>query len=724
MKEAHSKEHLFINLKIGFGILLGIFILFGMLSLYEIRRVTELSQAIYNHPLVVSNAALQANVSIAKMHRSMKDVVLFKSLSRVEKSIETVNQLEKQVYQQLDIIEKNILGELGASLESEARQLFDKWRVIREEVIDTVHNNQREQAAIITIGKGADHVTLLEDKMVKLTSYARLRAFEFTKDTEEVYSKMILTTVFFLLLGGLTSFIVASYTHKKASSIAEKLNRNEKRYRSLIETQVDLICRFTPNGEFVYVSDTYCRFFNMSRNELVDSKWQTLQVDDDLEHINKELSKMSVTKPIVIIENRLRSYKGDLHWLQFVHSGIYDPQGKLLEIQSVGRDITERKIAEEKLRATEENLKRTFDISPSIICKANIKTGKFTQVSPAISKILGFSIEEITSRPLSEFIHPDDRQRTEDEGSIQLGGKEVKDFENRYLCSDGSYKWLAWNSTPADDDGVVIAIGSDITERKRVEYELYHHKAQLERTIEERSAELKRTQEMLLKKEKLAAIGQLSGSVAHDIRNPLGVISNSIYFLNLTKANSTDKELKKHIKIIERAIYRANDIITDLMDFSREIKPDLVKHSIIPVIQNVLDSFDVPEKITVATEFQSTLPTFFFDSLMLHRLFHNLVSNAIQAMSETGLLTVTCKQVEAMVELKVTDTGMGIAPDKINEIFEPLFTTKAKGVGLGLSIVKTFAEKHFGTVEVESKVGKGSVFTIRLPLDGKFHDLH
>ena len=131
-------------------------------------------------------------------------------------------------------------------------------------------------------------------------------------------------------------------------------------------------------------------------------------------------------------------------------------------IAILAQDITKRKIAE-------ENLKTTFNTSPSIIAKANLKTGYFIEASQAVTNILGYSIEEFTSKPFMELIHPDDQQKSTDEKNEQVQGKDVTFFENRYLCKNGSYKWIAWFGTKADKNGIVTAIGSDVTERKQVE---------------------------------------------------------------------------------------------------------------------------------------------------------------------------------------------------------------------------------------------------------------
>jgi len=151
---------------------------------------------------------------------------------------------------------------------------------------------------------------------------------------------------------------------------------------------------------------------------------------------------------------------------------------------STEHDITERKLAEEALRISEEHLKDTFDLSPSIISKANIDTGYFIDANQAVTRILGYSVEEFTSTPIMEMIHPSDVQRTTDEVEEQLKGKDVTFFENRYLCKDGSYKWMAWHGTKADQHGIVTAIGSDIAERKQAEREILDTKQFYEDIIE------------------------------------------------------------------------------------------------------------------------------------------------------------------------------------------------------------------------------------------------
>ena len=337
-----------------FCLLILIFIFYGLLSLFDHNTIFNLTKTIYDHPLVVSNAALHSDASIAKMHRSMKDVVLSKSSKGIQNSIKAVEQQEKKVYQYLDIVKNQIIGAEGKKLENEARKLFENWHSIRKEVINLVISGQIDEGANITVQKGADHVAKLESKMHELTSYARTKASLFMTDSENTYSKLIVKSIMFLLLGTLISSLIAFYTIKQILFYEKDIRDSQERYRSLVESQIDFVSRFSSNGTFTYVNEVFCRFFNKTREDLIGSKWQPLPVDDDSDIIEKKLSLLSPAHTSVSIENRVRSGEGNIHWIQFINTGFFDLNGNLTEIQSVGRDITERKQAEEQIKASLE----------------------------------------------------------------------------------------------------------------------------------------------------------------------------------------------------------------------------------------------------------------------------------------------------------------------------------------------------------------------------------
>lgn len=227
---------------------------------------------------------------------------------------------------------------------------------------------------------------------------------------------------------------------------------------------------------------------------------------------------------------------------------------------------------------------------------------------------------------------------------------------------------------------------------------------------------IQQTQQELLKKEKLAAIGKLSGSVAHDIRNPLGVLSNSIYYLSQITDKNTAPKLTKHIRLMEQEIQRANSIITDLMDFSKANAPKKQLSSINQCITQSLFKTKVLPQIEISLELDNELPSFLFDFSQIQRVLINLISNAQDAIGDTGTITISSKLKTNEVLVSVKDTGHGIEESDLVTIFEPLFTTKRKGVGLGLSIVKTFVKRHGGDIAVVSS-SEGTTITITLPVD-------
>ena len=167
---------------------------------------------------------------------------------------------------------------------------------------------------------------------------------------------------------------------------------------------------------------------------------------------------------------------------------------------------------------------------------------------------------------------------------------------------------------------------------------------------------------------------------------------------------------------MEREIGRVNDIINDLMEFSRENLPNLSNGNLNDLIGECVENIQRPAGVCITPELDSDMPEFLFDTSQIQRVLYNLVANAIQAISEGGTVKVITRVIESLVEIEVKDEGVGISQGAINEIFEPLFTTKSKGVGLGLSIVKTFIENHNGSIVVESEVGAGTSFIVKLPI--------
>ena len=232
--------------------------------------------------------------------------------------------------------------------------------------------------------------------------------------------------------------------------------------------------------------------------------------------------------------------------------------------------------------------------------------------------------------------------------------------------------------------------------------------------------ELKEMQEKLMRSERLAVLGQLAGGVGHELRNPLGSIKNAAYFLNMV-LEQPEPEVKETLDILEREVATSERIVSSLLDLARPKPPTRCKVDINEVVQEALSRTTVPGKVKVVRQLDESLPAIMADPDQLGQVFINIIRNAIQAMPEGGRLLVKSEVVTPgwRVAVSFTDTGVGIPPEEQQRVFEPLFTTKAKGIGLGLAFTKTLVKGHGGTIEVLSKVGRGSTFTVRLPIDAE-----
>jgi PAS domain S-box-containing protein len=242
------------------------------------------------------------------------------------------------------------------------------------------------------------------------------------------------------------------------------------------------------------------------------------------------------------------------------------------------------------------------------------------------------------------------------------------------------------------------------------------HAGQLEAKVEERTRDLVDAQRKLLKSERLAAIGELAGMVGHDLRNPLTGIAGAAYYLKAKSGSKIDEKGKEMLEIIEKAIEYSNKIISDLLDYSREIGLELAETTPKSMLKEAYSSLEIPQNIQVRDETEDT-PRMRADVPKMKRVFINIIKNAFDAMPEGGVLAIRSEEIEKHVSFSFTDTGTGMSKEALGKLWTPLFTTKAKGMGFGLPICKRIVEAHRGTISVESTVGKGTIFRIDVPIE-------
>jgi two-component system, NtrC family, sensor kinase len=217
--------------------------------------------------------------------------------------------------------------------------------------------------------------------------------------------------------------------------------------------------------------------------------------------------------------------------------------------------------------------------------------------------------------------------------------------------------------------------------------------------------------------ERLAAIGQVAGGIAHELRNPLNVVKTSVYFL-LNACNPSPVKTVEHLQRIERHVVAADRVISALTNFARTPLPTLNPVAVGPCLKEVLDVTPLPEAVAVEIDCPPSLPPVLADGDQLRIVFGNLIRNAGEAMPQGGRLILRACRRDEGVEVAVADTGAGIAPDDLHRILEPLYSTKARGLGLGLAIARAILDKNKGSLRAASEPGKGATFIVWLPAAG------
>jgi signal transduction histidine kinase len=240
----------------------------------------------------------------------------------------------------------------------------------------------------------------------------------------------------------------------------------------------------------------------------------------------------------------------------------------------------------------------------------------------------------------------------------------------------------------------------------------------LEKQLDRAKEDLRLAQEKLLKAERLAAIGELAGMVGHDLRNPLQGIAGAAYYLKTRNQKFTDKKEHAMLDTIERCVAYSNKIVNDLVEYSTAINLDTAETNPQSLIDDTLRQIEVPTSVEIANQTQIQ-PTLVIDKIKIECAFKNVIRNAFDAMPDGGKLTIKSEQAKNMVVFSFEDTGSGMSQETLNKIWNPLFTTKAKGMGFGLAICKRIIEAHEGEITVESALGSGSRFTVMLPLKAK-----
>jgi Signal transduction histidine kinase regulating C4-dicarboxylate transport system len=235
--------------------------------------------------------------------------------------------------------------------------------------------------------------------------------------------------------------------------------------------------------------------------------------------------------------------------------------------------------------------------------------------------------------------------------------------------------------------------------------------------------QLNDAQEQLVRTDKLAAVGTLASGVSHELRNPLSAIKNAVFLLKRKLSRNVipdiDEKVIQFLDIMDKEIDRSSKIINDLLGFTRVAKPTRFSSDINAVINETLSRVEIAENIKLSKDLQSGLPMVMIDANQIGQILINLIENACQAMTDGGELKISTKVSESFMEILISDSGNGIPEKVAKKIFDPLFTTKASGTGLGLALCQGIIQKHNGVINVKSQEGIGTEMLVKLPLEDK-----
>lgn len=277
---------------------------------------------------------------------------------------------------------------------------------------------------------------------------------------------------------------------------------------------------------------------------------------------------------------------------------------------------------------------------------------------------------------------------------------------------------LAFNQMSRQLRQTLDELRAEVQVRRQAEASLSAHTAELERTIKQ----LRNAQEQLLRQERLAVLGQLAGSVGHELRNPLGVIANALYYLR-SLLLEMDGTAAQYLELIAQRVQEADKIVADLLNLSRTQPVQQDETSAQALIDAALARTAPAESVDVRVDVAAELPTLFVDAQQMGQVLTNLITNACQAMDDEGVLQISAhlrpaaQPAESAVAIAISDSGPGIDEEVLPKIFDPLFTTKPGGIGLGLAICRNLIEVNRGKLAVACEIGSGCTFTVILPVD-------
>jgi PAS domain S-box-containing protein len=517
--------------------------------------------------------------------------------------------------------------------------------------------------------------------------------------------------------------VMVDITERKHAENA--LKESEEKFKNIVMINPDVIYQLDKNGVIILISPRVEELLGYKTNELIGKNISEIICEEDLALFERVAEKRTGARATVGLEIRLKGKKSlkivEMKWVGINSTGIYDnvyvgdgkissrgeKKGTFVGTQGTITDITERKKSEEALKKSRDEYLAITNLTGEIIIHAN-KDSIWTFINDCACEFFGKTRKELLGIPFSTFLHPKDRDKTtEFIGEMISSRSMMKGHVNRQKSKDG-WKKVEWNAYPHFDEtgrySGLQATGRDITDR--LKYEAEQSKAS-----------------------KLESIGILAGGIAHDFNNILAAILGNTSLAKMSLDNKT--ELSELLTEVEKASIRATKLTQQLLTFSKGGAPVKETTDLSLMVKETVEFTLRGSNVGYKIIFNNDLWHVHIDKGQISQVIGNLVINAKQAMPNGGTITIYAKNelippknnlpVEEgnYVKISIVDEGLGITEENLPKIFDPYFTSKRKGSGLGLATTYSIIKRHDGHISVESEQGEGSTFHFYLPASKK-----
>ena len=494
------------------------------------------------------------------------------------------------------------------------------------------------------------------------------------------------------------------------SERTQQLTISQARYKALFDFVADSVFMVSETGSVVAVNEREQQVLGYAESEIVGKHFLDIVPGAHHQAFTGWLCDVS-TEQRQVATQEMTVYHADRHEIpvemDLIRVGGTEPLLVMVQL----RDITDRKKLERQLQSYREDLEvkvreRTREIEETKQYLENLLENandviytldldqQFTYVNSKVNA-WGYRKDDLIGRPYLSLLSRRHRGRRL-KNTLDIGAKQVYEVEVVTRLGEARAVMVSVSPLQGADGEIlgVLGIARDMTETKKLERQI-------------RNAE------------KLASIGQLAAGVAHEINNPLGGILNCLY--NLRKGALSPARQEEYWASMEHGVRRVQKIVRQLLDFSQQHEPAFSPADINRIVDQVLGlttHLFVPNRIRLETFPTNDLPSVMVDRHMIEQVLMNLILNAVQAMKHGGVLTIRTSAAEGICRVEVKDTGSGIPASVLPRVFDPFFTTKGEGegTGLGLSVNLGIVERHGGKILVESEVGKGTTFTLCLPV--------